>query len=295
MTRVAFIGFGEAGGLIAEGLRGAGADVRSAYDILIDDGRLGPALADRARALGITATRTAADAVDGADIIVSAVTCEEIAAAAASVASALRAGQIYLDINSASPKAKREAAGVIEPSGAAFVEAAVMDLVPPHGHEVPMLLAGARAHDTQELLRPYGMNVTAIGDTIGQASAVKMVRSVFMKGFSAILLECLMAAAKLGAEKPVLDSLQTSYPELDWHDLADRSTTRLVQHAKRQSAEMLSVAETLEELGIEPITALATAKRLGWFADQDLGQRSETAPASYADVLKLLEDAGETN
>ena len=164
-----------------------------------------------------------------------------------------------------------------------------MDLVPPHGHKVPMLLAGAKAETLAETLSTYGMNVKAIGSEIGNASSVKMVRSVFMKGFSAILLESLVAAHKLNAADAVLDSLQVTYPQMNWHELAGKSMSRLIQHAKRQSEEMSSVAATLEELGVEPITAKATGARLGWLADLELAKASDSLPETYDEFLKILD------
>jgi 3-hydroxyisobutyrate dehydrogenase-like beta-hydroxyacid dehydrogenase len=290
MTQIAFIGFGEAAGLLTDGLSGEGASVTATYDILIDNPAKVDAYKTKAQGRGVKAALDAGQAVAGADIIISAVVSKEILIAAKNVAPHLMAGQIYMDINSASPDAKRQAAEVIEASGADFVEAAVMDLVPPHGHKVPMLLAGNRAEELATTLSSYGMNVKAIGDKIGNASSVKMVRSVFMKGFSAILLESLVAAHKLNAADAVLDSLQVTYPDFDWKDFASRSMSRLVQHSKRQSEEMHSVAETLKELGVEPITALATGRRLGWLADMGLDEILGELPENYAEFLNLVDD-----
>ncbi len=269
MTRFAFIGFGEAGGLIAEGLKQNGAVLCAAFDLLSDD----PALAQKARRLGIALARSNEEAVAGAEIVLSAVTCDALVTAAQQTAPFLQPGHVYLDINSASPKAKREAAEIVEDAGASYIDVAVMDLVPPHGHKVPMLLAGRAAEDTTARLRNHGMDVTAIGEEVGQAAAVKMARSVFMKGFAAILLESLMAAGTIGAGRAVLDSLQITYPGIDWHSHAGRALDRLSRHAKRQSKEMHEVAETLEELGVEPITALATARRLAGLADLDRAEQ----------------------
>ncbi len=289
MTKIAFIGFGEAAGLLTDGLAEAGAEVTATYDILINDPAKAETHKQKAASKGVIAAAEAQQAVAGADIVISAVTSKEILVAAKNVAPHLKAGQIYMDINSASPEAKREAAMVIETSGADFVEAAVMDLVPPHGHKVPMLLAGVKAEALTATLSAYGMNVKAIGETIGNASSVKMVRSVFMKGFSAILLESLVAADKLNAADAVLESLQVTYPDMNWKTLASKSMSRLIQHSKRQSEEMSSVAATLEELGVEPITATATGARLGWLADLELVEVLDTLPETYNEFLKILE------
>lgn len=200
--------------------------------------------------------------MQGADVIISAVVSKEIIVAARNVAPHLSAGQYYLDINSTSPAAKKEAAAIVEASSACFVEAAVMDLVPPHGHKVTMLLAGNKSQALQDVLLPYGMNVKSIGTEIGNASSVKMVRSVFMKGFTSILLESLHAAHKLNAEDAVLESLQVTFPGMDWKDIADFYASRLILHAKRQSEEMHSVSDTMRGHGVEPIASDATSRRL---------------------------------
>lgn len=288
MTKIAFIGMGEAGGLLAEGLIGAGADVCATYDILIHDDAKRAGLLAKTQKIGLSAAESAKDAVAGADVVIAAVVSDQMVIAARNVAPHLKAGQYYLDINSASPRMKREAAELIEANGAFFVESAVMDLVPPHGYKVPMLLAGSKAANLQAILAPFGMNVRAVGTKIGSASAIKMSRSVFMKGFTAILIECLMAASKLDAEEEVLSSLQVSFPELDWRKIANYYAPRLVKHSRRQAAEMHEVAETLEELGIEPMTALSTADRLQWLADLNI----EEMPATYGALLAAIQSKG---
>lgn len=286
--KIAFIGFGEAGSLLAKGLGEAGAQLTACYDILIDDPANAAALRDKAAKHGIAAATSPKQAVAGADIVISAVTTSKMLEAAKAVGPHLAQGQIYLDINSTSPELKREAVQVIETNGADFVEAAVMDLVPPHGHKVPMLLAGEKAKQTTEALATYGMNVTALGEKIGDASSVKMVRSVFMKGFTAILLESLVSAKKLNAEDAVLASLQTTFPEMDWKKLTNYYLPRLIKHARRQSGEMKSVAQTLEEIGIEPITTIATGKRLAWLADKELDKANGELPEGYNALLDLI-------
>jgi 3-hydroxyisobutyrate dehydrogenase-like beta-hydroxyacid dehydrogenase len=291
MTKISFIGMGEAGGHLAQGLKAAGAEVRATYDILIENKAKAPLFEARVKGLGLQPSLTAQEAVAGADVVISAVVSNQMVVAAKNVAPHLKAGQFYLDINSASPGMKREAAAMVQAQGADYVEAAVMDLVPPHGYKVPMLLAGKKADKLAEILGGLGMNVRTIGPNIGDASAIKMIRSVFMKGFTAILLECLTAASKLNAEEEILSSLQVSFPDLDWRKTADYYAPRLIKHSLRQAAEMHEVAETLEELGVKPITAEATAERLQWLADFGLADSQPTLPKTYQEMLAMIRDA----
>ena len=146
-------------------------------------------------------------AISGADLVISAVTASSAAEAARDAAPFLRSGQIYLDINSVSPETKREIARTLGESPAAFVEAAVMAPVSPQRLKVPMLLGGADAATVAERLQAIGMNVKPISDRIGVASAIKMCRSIIIKGLEAITVESMFTARRYGAEKEVLDRL----------------------------------------------------------------------------------------
>ena len=116
--------------------------------------------------------------------------------------------------------------------------------------------------ETAERLHSIGMNATALSDRIGVASAVKMCRSVMMKGMEALAVECLFAARHYGAEDAVLESLAATYPSLGWKDhLPDYLISRVAQHGRRRAVEMREVAETLQAVGIDPTMALATARR----------------------------------
>lgn len=262
MTTFAFIGFGEAGQDISRGLIGEGAELRTVYDILFPDNEKGRRLRDAAVERGITACMAPVEAVSGVDIVISAVTADQSVVAATAVAPHLVAGQIFMDMNSTSPMKKRKAAEVIEASGAAYVESAVMATVPGYAHKVPMLLAGAAAKDLEGLLKPFGMDVEAVGTEIGQASSIKMFRSVMVKGLEALFVESLRAAEKAGVSERVLASLDESYPGMDWSALASYHVGRVALHAGRRAAEMREVAATLDDLGIPPTMATATAELL---------------------------------
>ena len=169
-TTFAFIGFGEAGQYLSKGLQGEGAVVSAAYDILFDAPDGGGAKGDAVRTAlaerGIPAAATPAAVVAGADIAISAVTAKQVAAAGNAAGPHMQPGQIFLDINSASPGAKRDASRAVIAAGADYVEAAVMSNVPPHGHRVPMFLAGKAAVRAAALMSPLGMKVEVVGTEI---------------------------------------------------------------------------------------------------------------------------------
>jgi 3-hydroxyisobutyrate dehydrogenase-like beta-hydroxyacid dehydrogenase len=261
LRRIAMVGFGEAGSILSEDLAATGREVIT-YDILFDTAASRAPMLEKAHRASVQTADTLSDAVAAADLVISAVTAGSAAEVARSAARVLRAGQIFLDINSVSPATKRSNAEGVEKSGADYIEAAVMAPVPPQRLKVPMLLGGRRATELASALKGLGMNTTAIAHEIGVASAVKMCRSIVIKGLEALTLESMLAARRFGAEKEVLASLQGTFPHMGWQDkLPDYLVSRIAEHGRRRAGEMREVARTLEEVGIQPTMALATATR----------------------------------
>ena len=159
-------------------------------------------------------------------------------------------GQIFLDINSVSPATKRENARLIEPSGAQYVEAAVMAPVPPRRLAVPMLLGGPHAVPVAQALSALGMSTTAVAGELGVASAIKMCRSIVIKGLEALTVECVMAAREFEAAEQVFASLDRTFPHMRWtSDLPDYLVGRVAEHGRRRAAEMHEVERTLASVG----------------------------------------------
>jgi len=216
---IGFIGFGEAAGAIAKGLREAGPGPILAYDLLLTRPSEAVRLRERANEAGVELVESLAELAARADILVSAVVAGAAEAVGREAAPHLRPGQLFVDLNSTSPGVKRATAQTIEAAGGRFVEAAVMAAVPPHGHRVPMLLCGEAAGELAERLGPFGVRLEVLGPEIGAASAVKMLRSVVVKGLEALLIECLLGAERYGAGDRVLSSIEASFPGLDWTEL----------------------------------------------------------------------------
>jgi len=264
IRNVALIGFGEFGGIFGSDLARTAVPVY-VFDILLDSGQSRAAMLAKAKAAGVRACASLEEAIRGADLVISAVTCSAAADVARKSVQFLERGQTYLDINSVAPETKREIAQILEPSKATFIEAAVMAPVSPQRLKVPMLLGGVEAKNVAPHLRAIGLNVTPISERIGVASAVKMCRSVIIKGIEALAVESLFAARRYGAEKQVLDSLNATYPQMGWDGpLPDYLISRVAEHGKRRAAEMREAGETLRNIGLEPLTALATAERQDW-------------------------------
>src|SRR3990172_1181770 len=144
--------------------------------------------------------------------------------------------------------------------------------VAPYGHKVPCLTGGPGAEALLPRARALGMKMEFVSAEVGQASAIKMFRSIMIKGLEALVLESMLAASEYRVEGRVLASLKETFPSLDWEKLSGYMIERVVSHGRRRAAEMREVAETLRSIGIEPLMATATAARQQWLADLGVHQ-----------------------
>jgi 3-hydroxyisobutyrate dehydrogenase-like beta-hydroxyacid dehydrogenase len=261
---IALVGYGEVGGIFGAALAKAGVARVSAFDILASD----PAWLARARSrdTGVVVMASNEEAVADADIVISAVTAAQTQAAAAQIARAIRKDAFVLDVNSASPRTKKACADLVDRAGGRYVESAVMSSVPPHGIRVPMLLGGAHAQALQPTLSELGFDAQVGSPTLGVVSAVKLCRSVVIKGMEALFIESMLAARHYGVEDEVLASLAETFPSLDWEKQASWFWKRVVQHGKRRAEEMREAAVTVNDAGVEPRMASAAADVQAWIA-----------------------------
>jgi 3-hydroxyisobutyrate dehydrogenase-like beta-hydroxyacid dehydrogenase len=259
MQRISLIGYGEVGRILAEDLRALGLAI-SAFD-LKDDGR------EHAVRVGVAFAGSHGQAVESADLVISAVTASQAVAVAEACAPALAAEAFFLDLNSASPGAKQRAANVVEAAGGRYVEGAVMTSVPPYRLKVPLLLGGPHAAALVEPLNALGFAARVHDARLGVASATKMCRSVMIKGLEAMVIESFTAARHYGVEDAVISSLKQTFPGIDWEKQAAYFFQRAIEHGRRRSEEMREVAQTVREAGLDPWTAAGSAERQGWMAD----------------------------
>lgn len=270
--RLGFVGFGEVGFHLAKGL---GLPGMVAYDIHTNTPGRGEKIQTRAAETNVQLVATSADLAVQADVILSVVTALEAAKAAEQTAPHLTPSHLYADMNSVSPALKVTLGETIAATGAKFVEIAIMGPVPPYGHKVPILSGGPYTKDFDQIFQPLGMNIETGDPTIGSAAATKMCRSIVVKGMEALLTECALGAIRYGAQDRVFASLAETFPGINWKDVATYMVGRVVVHGERRAHEMEEVAKTLRSIGIDPIMAEATAKRMAWSATENLKSRFE--------------------
>jgi 3-hydroxyisobutyrate dehydrogenase-like beta-hydroxyacid dehydrogenase len=290
--RIGYLGFGEVGSEFATGFQGPGVSGQVAFDAMREHPALGPTIAARAAAAGTTLLPSPAALAEAADVLFLAVPCAVADDALASLAPFLGGRHLLVDVTASSGEAKKRRAPSVEATGAAFVDVALMGPVSTNGIRVPALVSGPGAETFRERFAPLGMSLEVVSAQAGDASAVKMIRSVFTKGIMALLVEMLVAARRAGVEALALSSVVRTMEEAPFAATANRYVCGVAVHATRQAAEMHEVIATLTELGVEPITAQATLRRLQRIAEAGLREAFQgIRPKGYGEVVEALERA----
>lgn len=284
--KIAIIGLGEVGGYYAMGLASGGADV-CAYSIHMND----PAKAERLKkyaASGVKLCYTAEDAVKSADIIISVTTSKAAITTAESVKPYLNGKQIYIECNSAVPNVKKEISVLLE--GAAIViDGTTMASVNQLKHRTPVNLSGPHADEVSKILNSYGMNTSCVGDLVGQASALKVLRSVFMKGFEVVLVECMQASNVYGVADAVLKSILDFFDTKPLPELMNMFITTDAIHCKRRGEELKSIVSLLDEQNIECTMSKAGVKKLMWVSSLNMNEYfGGNVPENIQPVLDIL-------
>ena len=283
LPRIALIGYGEVGQILAADLHAAGARDVAIWDRLFPISSSAPSRAASSAEASIATSM--AEAVANCGLIISAVTAANCVPAAREAAGSISPEAIYFDLNSVAPQTKCDAAAAIEAVGGRYVEAAVMSPIAPKRIGSPMLIGGPHAAAFEPLARAMGFTgIRVLDSMLGRASAAKMCRSVMIKGLEALFTESLLAARRHGVERTVLESLRDLFPNEDWERIAAYMIARSLEHGRRRAEEMREAARAVADAGIDPLMSLACATRQEWAA----GRRPERSAASLAELLDAV-------
>jgi 3-hydroxyisobutyrate dehydrogenase-like beta-hydroxyacid dehydrogenase len=257
---IAVLGLGEAGSAIAQDLVRAGVRVRG-YD---------PAVT---AADGITGMASEAEAVRGADLVLSVNSAKAAVGAFQAGLAGLRSDALWADLNTASPGTKRQLADIAAAARVPLADVAMMAPVPGRGLRVPMLASGEAAVRYAAVLRPLGADIEVLDGPAGLAASKKLLRSVFYKGMAAAVVEALDAARAAGDEAWLRAHIAAELAAADTGTMK-RIIDGTRRHAVRRTAEMEAAADMLTELGVPPL--MADASR----ALHERLARNPAAPAS---------------
>ncbi len=288
--KLGFIGFGGAGCGLAKGLRQAGLSEVHFTDRMQETPPYAEVIRLHAAETGAVRAAGIGELVSRAEVLISCVTGAMALSVAEEAAPFLTANHLYADVNTASPRVKEGVAAVVERTGAAFVDAAMMGAIPTFLHRVPILASGSGAVRFRECMQPYGMNIRVIGTKPGQASAIKLFRSIFMKGLLSLFIETLTATHRYGVDDLVLGSVAESLDGTPFLETARVQMTKGVVNAERMAHEMEEVIATLEELGVPAGMSRASRETLLRCAGLGLrGHFGGELPSTLAEVLRAME------
>jgi 3-hydroxyisobutyrate dehydrogenase-like beta-hydroxyacid dehydrogenase len=292
VLRIGFLGFGEVGYTFAKGLQSNPACIVAAYDNNQDSSWKGDLIQKRAAESGVTLVNGPAELTNCSDIILGMVPAKFTLVAAKSVIPFLTTSKVYCDLGSATPSTKRQIIESEAAKGVHFLDGAIMGSMPLYEFKAPILVAGESADYWAGRLRHVGFNVKSAGYEVGAASTIKLLRSVFTKGYEALILETFHAASFLEIEDMVRDVLADTFDNETFSQSVDRYITSDAIHADRRAHEVKGVEQVLRELGVEPIMAKATRRRLEWSASLGLCDRFHgMQPSDPKIVLKVIREA----
>lgn len=225
------------GATVGGRLREGGAEVRTSLR------NRSAASADRARRHGLVAIDDDAELLRDAAFVLSIVPPAEAVGLARRLAPALADSDrkpLYVDCNAISPVTVAEVAGLVERTGAPFVDAGIIGGPPTAGAAGPKFYASGAAVARFAELRDRGLDVRPIEGGIGAASALKMSYGSLTKGLTALGSAMMLGAARAGVADVLKAELANSQPALKaW---LDRQVPRMPAKAYRWIAEMDEVA-----------------------------------------------------
>ena len=289
--KLGFIGFGEVGFEMSKGFGAAGLTGILAYDIMQGDPVYGPVLAERVQTAGVTLCSAPQAVLENSEVVIVAVPGGKALETAKQLKSWLRNGLVYADVSASAPETKRKIWGEIEETGVLFVDGAMLGSLPLYQQRVPTLVSGNGSDQFIEKMSPFGMDLEKVSDTPGEATAIKFVRSIFMKGLPALLVEMLEAASTMKVDHLVLKSIAATMNACPFEETLNRLVTGSAFHAERRAHEMESVVEMLESLQIQPTMSRAAQERLTWLAGKKIKEKfGGKTPKEWQQVVKAWEE-----
>ncbi|UQZ82102.1 NAD binding domain of 6-phosphogluconate dehydrogenase [Paenibacillus konkukensis] len=287
--QLGFIGFGEAAFSISCGLKEQGIGDLVAYDPVWDHPTYGAQVQGRAETAQVELAKTPEEVLRRANVLIVAVPADKALGVSETVKPHLKAGDLYIDVSAASPKVKKAIWETIGETGAALVDAAMVGALLVDKHKVPILASGSGTDRFMELMTPLGMNITKVSETPGDASAIKLIRSIFMKGFAALGIELLEAAHHFNVEQLVISGIGDSLDGKSFEWSLNRMVTGTAIHAQRRIVELEGSIEMLRESDIDSVMSEAVKAKLKRVASHQLKEKFQgVIPGSWLEVIEAI-------
>lgn len=290
-TTIGFLGFGKGATIFVEDIIKGGFNNIIAYDKFADTIPYGENIQQDADRLSIKLAKNVKELAEGADIILSMVIPAAAEEAAKEIAPYLKAKTYYVDLNSTAPMTKQKNYLIIKGNNSQvnYIDGCILGAIPETRFRTPILLCGDGALEIKVTMEKLGGTFDIVEGNPGDASAVKMLRSVFMKGIEVLFIETLHGASLYNIEKNVLDSIRDTFKTLTFDQLVNMLITTHSIHSKRRQGEMGEVIETLKAKNIDSTMTKATWEKLGWSSDLGLKDYFKNKqPSQFKDVIKAI-------
>ncbi|QNK46759.1 NAD(P)-dependent oxidoreductase [Brevibacterium sp. PAMC23299] len=247
--RVGIIGFGEVGQVFAKGLLEKTKHV-FIYDILLEKNK--NLITEKINNIGVQAVDGIEQIGECCTLIISLVNSSASEVVAAEVAKGIRKGTVFLDLTTSTPLVKSKSEKIIVSNGGIYVDASIMGTVATEQQQVPLLIAGEQSVKVQALLNSLGFNCQAINHPNGGAASIKLLRSIFMKGLEALILETMITAKNYGVSDEVMQSISKTINNNDFTTFANALITTHVIHKNRRYKEVLDSCNLIKEAELSP-------------------------------------------
>lgn len=258
--KVGLIGFGEVARSISEGLKENEHVLLHAFH---HKGIHVPSsMKETAYSLEVELTESLQKLAEKSDVILNVTRSNAAKQTAYEILPFLTVNHLYLDLNSTNPNLMREISEKFDEKRRVFIDGVLLEPLPIKKHQASIIISGFNAEKAASLLNSIGMNVEVLDDKPGSASSFKLVKSIFMKGLSALLIETYVAAKMSGnGSDKIMESIEQSL-SIPFEKLLNRFLNGTVLHAKRRILEMEDANSFAFELGMEPIMTNATINLL---------------------------------
>lgn len=286
---IGFIGFGEAAYEMAKGLAQEGVKGMIAFDPQLQHPVSDVNIERKMMEVGVAPCFQATEVTLKKELIIAAVPAQFALSACETVKESLTASHLYVDVSASSPTVKKSIAEVVAESKGRSVDGAMLGPLTVNQHKVPMLVSGNGAHSFKKQMEPYGMNISFVSEQAGDASSIKLMRSIYMKGTAALLIELMEASKKLKVEAQVLASIKETMEAAPFEQVANQLVTGTAIHSERRAIELDGSLEMLEQLGVNDVMSQASKAKLEYVSGLDLRNSfNGIRPSDWQEVVHVM-------
>ena len=288
-SKIGIIGYGEVGQALGRGLKNTKGLSISVFDIQFNQDAASSELKARVEAQQLIAENNLDSLIVNNELILSVVTGKVALGVVEESLPHLNKDKLFVDMNTVTPQQKVKMGELIERTGGTFIEIAILGSVASYSYKSPMLACGKKARDFADYLNHMGFAVSFLSEKVGQASSMKMLRSVFAKGIEGLLFEMLVAAERCNMLEEVMNIVTAHMDRSSFLEIAESWVTTSVNHAGRRAEEMDHVIETLKNLKVHPLMAAATKERLRKVSELNIKELlMGEKPKDYRKVIKAV-------